>query len=58
MSAFFVALLCSVGAATWLYTKLQRRTGYGNSGSALKGAAIAGVIVFLVILTIGKTILG
>ncbi len=57
MSAFFVALLFSVGAGTWVYTKLQRRTGYGNGQEALKGAAIAGAIAFFVVLTVGFTLL-
>lgn len=57
MNAFFIALLLSVGAATWIYTKLQQRTGYGNGGSALKGAAVAGGIVFVVTLSIASLVL-
>ncbi|QQS18986.1 hypothetical protein IPL68_02950 [Candidatus Saccharibacteria bacterium] len=57
MSPVFVALLFAVGVGTWVYTKLQQRTGYGNSKDALKGAAIAGGIAFVVLLTIGLTFL-
>lgn len=57
MNAFFIALLLSVGTGTWIYTKLQQRTGYGNGGSALKGAAVAGGIVFVVTLSIASLVL-
>ncbi len=57
MSPVLVALLFSVGVGTWVYTKLQQRTGYGNSKAALKGAAVAGGIAFVVMLTIGLTFL-
>jgi hypothetical protein len=56
MNAFFVALLFSIGTATWVYTKLQQRTGYGNSKAAFKGAAVAGGMAFIVFLTIGLTL--
>ena len=57
MSPVFVALLLAIGVATWVYTKLQQRTGYGNSKDAFKGAAIAGGIAFVVLLTLGLTLL-
>lgn len=57
MSAFFVALLFSLGAATWVYTKLQQRTGYGNASSALKGAAITGLIAFVVLYMLALVLL-
>lgn len=57
MSPFIVALLTAIGGGTWVYTKLQQKTGYGNSTSAIKGAAIAGLGIFIVVLTIGLTIL-
>ncbi len=57
MSAFFVALLFALGAGTWIYTKLQQKTGYGNSKGALKGAAVAAVIAFVVVFTLGLTLL-
>lgn len=57
MKAFITALLLGLGGGTWIYTKLQQRTGYGNSKTAFKGAAIAGVIIFIVVLTITLTVL-
>lgn len=57
MNAFFIALLFSVGAGTWVYTKLQNRTGYGNNQASLKGAAVAAGICFVVLFTIAWTIL-
>ena len=57
MSPAVVALMLAVGVGTWIYTKLPQRTGYGNSKDALKGAAIAGGITFVVVLTLGVTLL-
>ena len=57
MKAFLVALLFSLGAATWVYTKLQQRTGYGNSAAAIKGALTAGAIAFVIFLTLGLAFL-
>lgn len=49
-TALLTALLFAAGAGTWIYTKLQQRTGYGNSRSALQGAAIAAGLIFVVVL--------
>lgn len=57
MGPFMVALLCSIGASTWVYTKLQQRTGYGNTSSALKGTLAVGILVFIVTYTVGLMIL-
>ena len=57
MNAFSVALLFSLGAGTWVYTKLQQKTGYGNSKGALKGAATVAGISFVVFLMLGLTFL-
>jgi hypothetical protein len=51
--AVLLAFIAAISAATWFYTKLQQKTGYGNSTNAIKGAAIAGGIVFVVVLTFG-----
>ncbi len=48
-TAFFTALLFALGAGTWIYTKLQQRTGYGNSRSAAQGAAISAVLLFVIV---------
>lgn len=57
MNPILVALLFALGAGTWVYTKLQQRTGYGNSKAALKGALVAGGIAFVIFLTLGLTLL-
>lgn len=57
MTPAFVALLVALGGGTWLYTKLQRSSGYGNSKNALIGAAVAGVILFIVAFTIGSKLI-
>lgn len=54
--AFLLALIISVCAGVWIFTKLNQRTGYGNGASAAKGAAIAGVVVFVVVFSIGLLI--
>lgn len=57
MSAALVALLVSLGGATWVYTKLQNKTGYGNNQSAIIGAAVVFVIAFIVVFSVGHMIL-
>jgi len=57
MSAFITALLLSLGAGTWIYTKLQNKTGYGNSKSAFMGALISGIVIFVVVLTVALMVL-
>lgn len=57
MKALLLAFLVAISAGTWVYTKLQQRTGYGNSTNAIKGAAISALIIFLVVFTIGLMIL-
>jgi hypothetical protein len=58
VSAFFVALLASIGLSTWAYTKLQNKTGYGNGKNALSGTAVVFVISFVVIFTIMHMVMG
>lgn len=57
MNAAFLALLIAGGGAVWIYTKLQNRTGYGNSKNAATGALVAFVLGFIVVFTIAKMIL-
>lgn len=57
MSAALVALLVAVGSATWAYTKLQNKTGYGNNRSAIIGAGVVFVIAFIVIFSLGHLVL-
>lgn len=57
MSAGVVALLASISISVWAFTKLQQRTGYGNDKTAVKGAAVVFVIVFIVVFTLGHMII-
>ncbi|QQS20237.1 hypothetical protein IPL85_02190 [Candidatus Saccharibacteria bacterium] len=57
MNPVLIAFIFALGAGTWAYTKLQQRTGYGNSKTALKGAAVTGGIAFVVVLTVALTFL-
>jgi uncharacterized membrane protein SpoIIM required for sporulation len=49
LTSFFTALLFAAGAGVWIYTKLQQRTGYGNSTSAVQGAAVSALLIFIVV---------
>ncbi len=57
MKAFLVAFLVAISSATWIYTKLQQKTGYGNSTNAIKGAVISGVIIFFVVFSVALMVL-
>ncbi len=48
MGPFFTALLLAAGGGTWVYSRLQQTTGYGNSRSAVIGAGVSAVGIFLV----------
>jgi hypothetical protein len=52
MNAVLVAFLMALGASVWVFTKLQDRTGYGNQKSALTGAGVSFVLIFLVVFTL------
>lgn len=47
MSSWLIALFFSVGASTWLYTKLMRRSG-NNTKQSVIVTIIAGAVIFLV----------
>ena len=49
MGAFLTAFLLAIGGGTWIFTRLQQRTGYGNSRNAIIGAAIAAAGIFLLV---------
>lgn len=51
MSNAFIAFLFAIGIATWVGNKFYKRTG-GNTQKSIGGAAIAGVIAFLLFLTV------
>ncbi|HET7827513.1 MAG TPA: hypothetical protein VFK97_01445 [Candidatus Saccharimonadales bacterium] len=56
MSPFLVSFLFTVGAGTWIYTKLQRYSG-NNTQQSLIGAAVASVLVFIVFYFVFHSIL-
>jgi hypothetical protein len=49
MGPFFTSSLLAIGAGVWVFTKLQNRTGYGNSRGAILGAVVTGLGIFLVV---------
>jgi hypothetical protein len=51
MSTFIIALLVAISGGTWAYTRIQRTTGGNTQTSALMGA-VAGVILFILIVII------
>jgi len=58
MGAVFIALITAISSATFIYTKMARQTGYGNTKNAVIGAVVAAVVIFLVVLGIVSTIPG
>ncbi|MEO6761196.1 MAG: hypothetical protein ABI220_02350 [Candidatus Saccharimonadales bacterium] len=52
MSSVVIAFMLAAGVGTWVYSKMSRRTGTGNTGPALMVSIIAGVGVFIVGLTV------
>lgn len=55
MSNVLIGLLVGASFATWIYTKQMRRSGQ-NTKSAVTVGALAGVVAFVVVLTIAITI--
>lgn len=49
MTPFLIASFIALGAGAWIYTKLQRKTGYGNSKTAWTGTIISVVAIFTVV---------
>jgi hypothetical protein len=47
MSAGLVSFLITIGAATWIYTQLQRRSG-NNTQQSIVATVIAGAFIFIV----------
>lgn len=51
MSNFTVALLVSLGASTWIYTKIMRRTGDNVKNSlVVAGVSAAAIFIFMLII--------
>jgi len=57
MSAGVLAFIVALSTSVWVFTKLQNKTGYGNSQSAITGSAVVFVITFIVVFTIGHSII-
>jgi len=51
MGPGLISFFFSVGATTWLYTKLQRNSG-NNTKQSVIAASIAGVVMFFVVFSI------
>ena len=51
MSNGVIAFMLAIGASAWIYAKLMRTTG-GNTKSALMGAGISGVLLFVLTLIV------
>ena len=51
MSNYLIAFMFAAGAGTWVYTKVQAKTG-GNTQQALGVGVFLGVLFFLLMLLI------
>jgi hypothetical protein len=51
MSDTLISLLVAASTATFVYTKLGRRIGYGNTQNVWAIVAVSFVIVFIVVIT-------
>jgi len=49
MGPFLTSLLIALGSATWIYSRLQQHTGYGNSRNAIVGAVLSALGIFMVL---------
>jgi len=47
MSAFVVTLMFTAGAATWIFTKLQKYSG-NNTRQSVIATSVAGLFIFIV----------
>jgi len=55
MSNALIAALFAIGSATWVGNKFYKRTG-SNAQKAIGGGIVAGILAFLIMLTILSTI--
>lgn len=51
MSNFVISLLIAAGSGTWIYTKLQRKSG-NNTQQSLIASGISALILFIVLMVI------
>ena len=52
-----IAFMLAIGVSAWIYAKLMRTTG-GNTKNAVTGAAISGVLLFILALIVLSLIPG
>lgn len=57
MPSWIIALLLAIGVTTWAYAKLAKLNGNAEPKSNFMIAAAGGLIVFIVMLTLLKTVL-
>jgi len=56
MSAVLVALMFGVGVGAYAWSYLAKATGMPSGGSTVGGAAAAGVMAFIVLILLLKTV--
>jgi hypothetical protein len=57
VSKLLLSLLIAICGGVFIYTRLQQRTGYGNSRSAAQGAAITALIIFVLVFSLSTFLL-
>lgn len=57
MSSLLVAFCLALGAAVFVFTKVGRRTGHADPKQIYVLSGVAGVIIFVVVLTFFKFII-
>ena len=57
MSGVIVALIAGLGVAAYVWSMLAKSTGNARPSNTLVGAGIAGLVVFLVVLSVIKLVL-
>lgn len=57
MSNVLISLMMAAGVATFVYTKMGPRLGYGNSQNVWLVVGVSFVLVFLVLITLLKYVL-
>ena len=56
MNRVFIAVVFAVGVGAWVYGKFQKSNG-GLTQRSLIGAAVAGVLAFILFITLASTLL-
>lgn len=56
MSTTLLALIVAASAGTFIYTKLARSSGQGNTKNAAIGAGASGLVIFIIAFTLLKTL--